>query len=138
MAPARWASSSARSCVVWFLALAALGLASIAQTPGMLAALDPRHAAFFRPTAPGLAFIALGAVFLTLTGGEALYADMGHFGPLPIRVAWFVLVLPSLMLNYLGQGALVLRDPTAVKNPFYLLAPQGPSCRWSCSPPARP
>ncbi len=110
--------------VVWFLALAALGLASIAQTPGILAALDPRHAASFAAAAPGLAFIALGAVFLTLTGGEALYADMGHFGPLPIRVAWFGLVLPSLMLNYLGQGALVLRDPTAVKNPFYLLAPQ--------------
>lgn len=72
---------------------------------------------------PGLAFIALGSVFLALTGGEALYADMGHFGRKPIRIAWFGLVLPALMLNYLGQGALVLRNPAAVKNPFYLLAP---------------
>jgi KUP system potassium uptake protein len=109
--------------VVWFLALAALGLASIAKTPEIVAALDPSHAAAFATRSPGLAFLALGAVFLTLTGAEALYADMGHFGPLPIRVAWFGLVLPALMLNYLGQGALVLRDPTAVKNPFYLLAP---------------
>jgi KUP system potassium uptake protein len=109
--------------VVWFLALAALGLASIAKTPEIVAALDPSHAAAFATHSPGLAFLALGAVFLTLTGAEALYADMGHFGPLPIRVAWFGLVLPALMLNYLGQGALVLRDPTAVKNPFYLLAP---------------
>jgi KUP system potassium uptake protein len=85
--------------------------------------LDPSYAAAFAAASPGLAFLALGAVFLTLTGGEALYADMGHFGPLPIRVAWFGLVLPALMLNYLGQGALVLRDPEAVKNPFYFLAP---------------
>jgi KUP system potassium uptake protein len=109
--------------VAWFLTLAALGLASIVKTPGIVAALDPGHAAAFALRSPGLAFLALGAVFLTLTGGEALYADMGHFGPLPIRVAWFGLVLPSLMLNYLGQGALVLREPESVKNPFYLLAP---------------
>jgi KUP system potassium uptake protein len=109
--------------VVWFVTLAALGLASIAKTPGIVAALDPSHAAAFAYHSPGLAFLALGAVFLTLTGGEALYADMGHFGPLPIRVGWFGLVLPALMLNYLGQGALVLRDPAAVKSPFYLLAP---------------
>jgi len=109
--------------VVWFLAIGALGLASIAQTPGVVRALDPSHAAAFVSASPGLAFLALGAVFLTLTGAEALYADMGHFGPLPIRVAWFGLVLPALMLNYLGQGALVLRNPEAVKNPFYLLAP---------------
>ena len=74
-------------------------------------ALDPSYAVAFAAASPGLAFLALGAVFLTLTGGEALYADMGHFGPLPIRVAWFGLVLPALMLNYLGQGALVLRNP---------------------------
>ena len=109
--------------VVWFLAIGALGVASIAQTPGVVRALDPSHAAAFVSASPGLAFLALGAVFLTLTGAEALYADMGHFGPLPIRVAWFGLVLPALMLNYLGQGALVLRSPEAVKNPFYLLAP---------------
>ncbi|MFZ5511922.1 MAG: potassium transporter Kup [Pseudomonadota bacterium] len=110
--------------VAWFLTLAWLGLASIVQTPGILAALDPRHALAFAVEAPGAAFLALGAVFLTLTGGEALYADMGHFGRGPIRIGWFGLVFPSLMLNYLGQGALVLRDPAAVKNPFYLLAPE--------------
>jgi len=109
--------------VLWFLAIGALGLASIAQTPSVVRALDPSYAVAFVGASPGLAFLALGAVFLTLTGAEALYADMGHFGPLPIRVAWFGLVLPALMLNYLGQGALVLRDPEAVKNPFYLLAP---------------
>ncbi len=109
--------------VVWFLAIGALGLASVLETPGVVWALDPSRAVAFASTSPGLAFVALGAVFLTLTGAEALYADMGHFGPLPIRVAWFGLVLPALMLNYLGQGALVLRSPEAVKNPFYLLAP---------------
>jgi KUP system potassium uptake protein len=92
-------------------------------TPSILRALDPGYAVRFAIAAPGLAFLALGAVFLTLTGGEALYADMGHFGRKPIRIAWFGLVLPALMLNYLGQGALVLRSPAAVKNPFYLLAP---------------
>jgi KUP system potassium uptake protein len=107
----------------WFLVIGALGVASIVETPGIVRALDPGHAAAFVAASPGLAFLALGAVFLTLTGGEALYADMGHFGPLPIRVAWFGLVLPALMLNYLGQGALVLRTPEAVRNPFYLLAP---------------
>jgi KUP system potassium uptake protein len=109
--------------VAWFLTIAALGVASIVKSPGIVAALDPSHAAAFAYKSPGLAFLALGAVFLTLTGAEALYADMGHFGPLPIRVAWYGLVLPALMLNYLGQGALVLRDPEAIRNPFYLLAP---------------
>jgi KUP system potassium uptake protein len=109
--------------VAWFLVIGALGVASVVKTPGIVRALDPSHAAAFVAASPGLAFLALGAVFLTLTGGEALYADMGHFGPLPIRVAWFGLVLPALMLNYLGQGALVLRTPEAVRNPFYLLAP---------------
>ncbi len=108
---------------VWFLTIGALGIASILKTPGIVRALDPSYAAAFAAASPMLAFLALGAVFLTLTGGEALYADMGHFGPLPIRVGWFALVLPALMLNYLGQGALVLRNPQAVKNPFYLLAP---------------
>ena len=110
--------------IVWFVVLAALGIASIAQTPGILSALDPRHAYAFARVSPGFAFLALGAVFLTLTGAEAMYADMGHFGRAPIRIGWFALVLPALMLNYLGQGALVLRDPAAVKNPFYLLAPE--------------
>jgi KUP system potassium uptake protein len=110
--------------VVWFLTLASLGVVSILETPQIVAAIDPRHALAFAIESPGAAFLALGAVFLTLTGGEALYADMGHFGRGPIRIGWFGLVFPSLMLNYLGQGALVLRDPGAAQNPFYLLAPE--------------
>ncbi|HTD91168.1 MAG TPA: potassium transporter Kup [Burkholderiales bacterium] len=109
--------------MVWFLIIGALGVMSILTTPAILRALDPSCAVRFAYHSPGLAFIALGSVFLALTGGEALYADMGHFGCKPIRIAWFGLVLPALMLNYLGQGALVLRNPLAVKNPFYLLAP---------------
>ncbi len=109
--------------MIWFFIIGGLGVMSILQTPAILKALDPGYAVRFAIHSPGLAFIALGSVFLALTGGEALYADMGHFGRAPIRIAWFGLVLPALMLNYLGQGALVLRDPAAVKNPFYLLAP---------------
>jgi KUP system potassium uptake protein len=111
--------------IVWFLALAALGIASIAENPSVLAALDPSHAVHFVAQSPAAGFIVLGAVFLALTGAEALYADMGHFGAKPIRLAWFGLVMPSLVINYFGQGALVLRDPKAVENPFYLLAPEG-------------
>ena len=89
----------------------------------MLAALDPRHAyAFFRAEGT-TAFLVLGAVFLVVTGGEALYADMGHFGRTPIRLAWFAVVLPALVLNYFGQGALVLSDPAEIAQPFYELAP---------------
>ena len=109
--------------MIWFFITGTLGIFSIIETPAILGALDPSYAVKFAVQSPSLAFIALGAVFLALTGGEALYADMGHFGRKPIRVAWFGLVLPALMLNYLGQGALVLRNPAAVKNPFYLLAP---------------
>jgi len=110
--------------VIWFLTLAVLGAVSISQTPAVLDALDPRHALNFAWKSPGLTFLVLGAVFLALTGAEALYADMGHFGAKPIRLAWFGLVFPSLIINYFGQGALVLRNPAAVKNPFYLLAPE--------------
>jgi KUP system potassium uptake protein len=110
--------------LVWFLTLAGLGVHSILQSPHILGAIDPRYALGFAIQYPHYAFLALGAVFLTLTGGEALYADMGHFGATPIRVSWFAIVFPCLMLNYLGQGALVLRDPEAAKNPFYLLAPE--------------
>jgi len=109
--------------VIWFLALTVLGGISIAQTPGVIASLDPRHALDFAWRFPGLTFLVLGAVFLAITGAEALYADMGHFGAKPIRLAWLTLVFPALMTNYIGQGALVLRDPAAIKNPFYLLAP---------------
>jgi KUP system potassium uptake protein len=110
--------------LIWFLVIGGLGAASILQTPGVLAALDPRYALLFAMQAPGLTFLVLGAVFLAITGAEALYADMGHFGPRPIQIAWFGLVFPALMLNYFGQGALALRDPAALKNPFYLLAPE--------------
>jgi KUP system potassium uptake protein len=113
--------------VVWFLVIAGLGAASIVQTPAVIAALDPRHALRFAWQFPGLTFLVMGAVFLAITGAEALYADMGHFGRAPIRLAWFGLVFPALMINYFGQGALALRDPAAMKNPFYLLAP----AEWS-------
>ncbi|MGZ9067715.1 MAG: potassium transporter Kup, partial [Burkholderiales bacterium] len=110
--------------VLWFGVLAALGAASIVQTPAVLDALNPLHALRFMAERPGVALLALGAVFLCVTGAEALYADMGHFGKVPIRIAWYTVVFPALMLNYFGQGALVLRDPEAARNPFYLLAPE--------------
>jgi KUP system potassium uptake protein len=110
--------------ILWFLTLAGLGLASVLKTPEVLQAVDPRYAIDFAAHRPGLALLALGAVFLCVTGAEALYADMGHFGKVPIRIAWYGLVFPSLLLNYFGQGALVLRTPAAAKNPFYLLAPE--------------
>jgi KUP system potassium uptake protein len=110
--------------VVWFFVLAALGVASIVQTPEILGALDPRHALTFAFVHPEWTFVALSAVFLSMTGAEALYADLGHFGRTPIRIGWFSLVFPCLMLNYFGQGALVMRDPEAVRNPFFLLAPE--------------
>jgi len=109
--------------VLCFVTLAVLGVASIVQTPEVLRAVDPRYALSFAIDKPHVAFILLAAVFLALTGGEALYADMGHFGPRPVRLAWYGLVWPSLMLNYFGQGALVLRAPVSIENPFYLLAP---------------
>jgi KUP system potassium uptake protein len=111
-------------CIVWFLALAALGLFQIVQQPGILAALSPLYAIHFIVEHPLATFFALGAVVLAVTGTEALYADMGHFGALPIRLGWYLLVLPALTLNYFGQGALLLGDPATIKNPFYLMAPQ--------------
>ena len=110
-------------CAAWFLALAASGLWNIAQSPGVLAALDPRHALHF-VTGYGVAsYVVLGSVLLAITGAEALYADMGHFGKRAVRIAWFGLVAPALVLNYFGQGALLLRDPSAIANPFYLAFP---------------
>ncbi|MFO1325826.1 MAG: potassium transporter Kup [Rubrivivax sp.] len=109
--------------VAWFAMLAASGLWQVMQQPAILAALDPRHAAAFLATrGPGL-LLAVGAIVLAVTGVEALYADMGHFGARPIRIAWTGLVLPALALNYLGQGALLMRDPTALENPFFRLFP---------------
>jgi KUP system potassium uptake protein len=108
--------------VIWFVTIALLGVVWIARAPAVLAAFDPRHAAGFFVVNGFTGFAVLGAVFLVVTGGEALYADMGHFGKQPIRLAWFGFVLPALVLNYLGQGALLLIDPT-VEHPFFLLAP---------------
>ena len=110
--------------LLWFFALGLLGISSIIQTPLVLGMLSPHWAIHFIVSNPLMAFFIMGAVVLTVTGGEALYADMGHFGPVPIRLAWFVVVLPCLLLNYAGQGALLLRDPNAIENPFYLLVPE--------------
>ncbi len=107
----------------WFVALATLGLLQVIKNPTVLAALWPGHALAFLAADPHLGFLAMGSVFLALTGAEALYADMGHFGRQPIRLAWFGLALPALLLNYFGQGALLLADPETIRNPFYLMAP---------------
>jgi KUP system potassium uptake protein len=109
--------------VLWFVTIAVLGVPHIVAHPGVLRGLSPTYIVSFVAGHPLTAFLAMGAVVLVITGAEALYADMGHFGRLPIRVAWFVLVWPALVLNYLGQAALILNDPGAVANPFYLLAP---------------
>jgi KUP system potassium uptake protein len=109
--------------LLWFGTLAVLGVSGILQNPAILYALNPFYAFKFFTVSPWIAFVALGAVVLSVTGAEALYADMGHFGRFPIRLAWFGFVLPALILNYFGQGALVLLHPETVKNPFYLLAP---------------
>ncbi len=109
--------------LVWFLTIAALGVSHIIGHPEILGALSPHHALRFMWQQPGTTFIILGAVVLCVTGGEALYADMGHFGKKPIRLAWFSVVMPCLTLNYFGQGALLLEDPEAVKNPFFNMAP---------------
>ena len=109
--------------VVWFIVIAGLGLVNIAADPHILVALSPHYALGFIWENPGTTFIILGAVVLCVTGGEALYADMGHFGKKPIRVAWFTIAMPALTLNYFGQGALLLQNPLAVKNPFFMMAP---------------
>jgi KUP system potassium uptake protein len=109
--------------VIWFVVLAASGAASIAQHPEVLAAVDPRYGIALLVRQPGVALAILGAVFLALTGGEALYADMGHFGKTPVRLAWFFLVWPSLLLNYYGQGALMLGQGKFVEHPLYVLMP---------------
>ena len=109
--------------LVWFLTIALLGVSQIITQPGILKALSPHYAVIFMWANPGTTFIILGAVVLCVTGAEALYADLGHFGKKPIRLAWFSIVMPCLVLNYFGQGALLLNNPAAVKNPFYLMAP---------------
>ncbi|MEP6990825.1 MAG: KUP/HAK/KT family potassium transporter, partial [bacterium] len=110
--------------LIWFTTISVLGIRSMVATPSVLAAINPWYAALFFRDHGIAGFLTLGAVVLCITGGEALYADMGHFGKRPIRIAWFAAVLPALLVNYFGQGALLLRDPTAASNPFYLLAPE--------------
>ncbi len=109
--------------VVWFMVIAILGAFNVARDPDILWALSPHFALGFMFHNPGVAFVVLGAVVLCVTGAEALYADMGHFGKRPIRVAWFSVAMPALTLNYFGQGALLLHNPAAVKNPFFMMAP---------------
>jgi KUP system potassium uptake protein len=109
--------------LVWFAVLSVLGLVHISHNPEILWAISPHYALGFMWANPGITFIILGAVVLCVTGAEALYADLGHFGKKPIRLAWFSVVMPALVLNYFGQGALLLKNPEAVKNPFYLMAP---------------
>jgi KUP system potassium uptake protein len=115
--------------IVWFVVIGVLGVRWILQDLRVLSAFNPVHGLQFFAANGFHAFVVLGSVFLVVTGGEALYADMGHFGPRPIRVAWFGLVLPALFLNYLGQGAMLINQPEAAHNPFYLLAP-----RWALYP----
>lgn len=115
--------------IAWFSCLGLLGLFSIVQSPHVMLALNPVYAVDFVMFSPHTAFLTLGAVVLAVTGGEALYTDMGHFGKLPIRLTWFGFVLPALVLNYFGQGALLLSNPHAIENPFYLLAPS-----WALMP----
>jgi KUP system potassium uptake protein len=108
---------------LWFLVLAVLGMVEIVQNPRVLAAISPHYALSFIFEHVEITLMVLGSVLLAVTGGEALYADLGHFGRKPIQVSWFLIVLPASMLNYFGQGALVLKDPTAIEGPFFLLAP---------------
>jgi KUP system potassium uptake protein len=124
----RWGTSRIGSLfgpvmAAWFAALAVGGLRELVRSPGVLRGLSPSYAAAFVVSHPYVAFVALGAVVLCITGAEALYADMGHFGRPPIRRAWFAVVFPALTLNYFGQGALILRDPGTVASPFFLLLP---------------
>jgi KUP system potassium uptake protein len=115
--------------LIWFIVIATLGLVQIVQRPGILAALSPHHALRFMLEHGGIGFLVLGSVFLVVTGGEALYADMGHFGPRPIRLTWLYVAGPALLANYFGQGALLIADPTTIRNPFFLAAP-----RWALYP----
>jgi len=122
---ARVASAFGPVMVVWFATLGLLGLVHIADDPSVLVAINPLYAARFLLTHGTIGLVTLGAVFLAVTGGEALYADLGHFGRRPIQAGWLYFVLPSLLVNYFGQGALVLSNPAAIENSFYLMVPSG-------------
>jgi len=116
-------------CVVWFVTIAVMGIPHIWAHPEVLGAVSPHHALRFIFQHPGTTFVLLGALVLCVTGAEALYADLGHFGKKPIRMAWFVLVMPALLINYFGQGAMLIYTPESVSNPFYLMAP-----KWALVP----
>ena len=109
--------------IVWFVAIGATGAIAIVRHPAILAALDPRHAIWFVTHHGAFGFLIFGAIILGMTGAEALYADMSHFGRIPITIAWYVFVLPALVLNYVGQGAIIVADPATMQNPFYALTP---------------
>jgi KUP system potassium uptake protein len=121
---ARVASAFGPVMVVWFASLATLGIINISDDPTVLAAINPWYALHFLISHGAIGLVTLGAVFLAVTGGEALYADLGHFGRKPIQTGWFCLVLPSLLINYFGQGALVLSNPAAIENSFYRMVPE--------------
>ncbi len=116
-------------CAVWFVTIAVLGIPHIWAHPEVLGAVSPHHALRFIVQHPGITFVLLGALVLCVTGTEALYADLGHFGKKPIRMAWFALVMPALLINYFGQGAMLIYTPESVTNPFYLMAP-----KWALVP----
>ncbi|MDI1272784.1 potassium transporter Kup [Polaromonas sp.] len=116
-------------CAVWFVTIAVLGVPHIWAHPEVLGAVSPHHALRFIFQHPGITFVLLGALVLCVTGAEALYADLGHFGKKPIRMAWFALVMPALLINYFGQGAMLIYTPESVANPFYLMAP-----KWALVP----
>lgn len=124
--------------LVWFSVLAVTGLPWIVRNPSVLGALNPVHGVLFFVHHKWHGFLMLGSVVLCVTGGESLYADMGHFGRLPIRLAWYVIVYPALLINYMGQGAMLLSNPVHASNPFFHLARTGPSIRWSASRRFRP
>jgi KUP system potassium uptake protein len=121
---ARVASAFGPVMIVWFATLAVMGLVHISDDPSVLAAINPWYGIHFLLNHGTIGLVTLGAVFLAVTGGEALYADLGHFGRKPIQTGWFYFVLPSLLINYFGQGALVLSNPAAIENPFYRMAPE--------------
>jgi KUP system potassium uptake protein len=121
---AKVASAFGPVMIIWFTALALMGASHIFDDPTVLKAINPYYAVQFMLTHGTIGLVTLGAVFLAVTGGEALYADLGHFGRRPIQYGWFFFVLPALMINYFGQGALVLSNPAAIENPFYRMAPE--------------
>src|ERR1041385_782712 len=121
---ARVASAFGPVMVIWFTTLAVMGLVHISDDPTVMAAINPWYAIKFMLSHGTIGLVTMGLVFLAVTGGEGLYADLGHFGRKPIQAGWFYLVLPALLINYFGQGALVLSDPAAIENPFYRLGPE--------------